>query len=94
MMMHASAEGAPDVPGNSRVRQTRKDKDVEDDMAVLRHRLTQVEQQNARIEGKLDDLIADKERRDGALAAGNWISRAAWAALGVVGAMFFERNTP
>lgn len=68
--------------------------DNENSFAVVKHRLTAVEQTQVRMETKLDALLADKARRDGAIAAGNWFTRAAWAVMGAFGMWFVEGQKP
>lgn len=61
-------------------------------IAVLVNRVTAIEQQHVTINNKLDALLEDKAKRDGAIAAGNWITRAVWAVLGAFGMWAVERQ--
>lgn len=73
---------------------TESELDDENSLAVVKHRLTTLEHQVAKIDGKLDELLADKAKRDGAIAAGNWFTRAMWAVLGAFGMWFVEGQKP
>ncbi len=63
-------------------------------VAVLANRVQAVEQQLLNVNSKLDSLLTDKARRDGAIAAGNWFTRAIWAVLGAFGMWFVEGQKP
>ncbi len=63
-------------------------------IAILTNRMTAVEQQLVGLNSKIDALVLDKARRDGAIAAGNWITRGIWAVLGAFGMWFVDQQQP